>query len=56
MLSSRRAQPATRTYTVRLGDTLSSIAESYYNNPGDWQVDLRREQVQDQQSEQPLRR
>ena len=33
----RRAQPATRTYTVRSGDTLSSIAESYYNNPGDWQ-------------------
>jgi LysM repeat protein len=33
----RRAQPATRTYTVRSGDTLSSIAESYYYNPGDWQ-------------------
>ena len=33
----RRAQPATRTYTVRSGDTLSSIAESYYHNPGDWQ-------------------
>ncbi len=33
----RRAQPATSTYTVRSGDTLSSIAESYYNNPGDWQ-------------------
>ena len=33
----RRAQPATRTYIVRSGDTLSSIAESYYHNPGDWQ-------------------
>ena len=33
----RRAQPATRTYTVRSGDTLSSIAESYYHNRGDWQ-------------------
>ncbi len=33
----QRAQPATRTYIVRSGDTLSSIAESYYDNPGDWQ-------------------
>ena len=33
----RDAQPATRTYTVQPGDTLSSIAERYYNNPGDWQ-------------------
>ena len=33
----RRAQPASRNYTVRSGDTLSSIAESYYHNPGDWQ-------------------
>jgi LysM repeat protein len=33
----RAAQPATRTYTVRSGDTLSAIAERYYNNPGDWQ-------------------
>ncbi len=33
----RTAEPATRTYTVRPGDTLSSIAERYYNNPGDWQ-------------------
>ena len=33
----RRAQAATRTYIVRSGDTLSSIAESYYHNPGDWQ-------------------
>jgi LysM repeat protein len=33
----RSAQPATRTYTVRSGDTLSSIAESFYHNPGDWQ-------------------
>jgi LysM repeat protein len=31
------AQPATRTYTVQPGDTLSSIAERYYGNPGDWQ-------------------
>ena len=33
----RDAQPATRTYTVQPGDTLSSIAERYYQNPGDWQ-------------------
>ena len=32
----RHAQPATRTYTVRSGDTLSSIAEKFYHNPGDW--------------------
>ena len=32
----KRAQPATRTYTVRSGDTLSAIAERYYHNPGDW--------------------
>ena len=32
----KRAQPATRTYTVRSGDTLSSIAERYYHNSGDW--------------------
>jgi LysM repeat protein len=31
------AQPVTRTYTVQPGDTLSSIAELYYHNPGDWQ-------------------
>jgi LysM repeat protein len=31
------AQPATRTYTVQPGDTLSSIADRYYQNPGDWQ-------------------
>jgi LysM repeat protein len=30
-------QPATtRTYTVRPGDTLSSIAQRFYGNPGDW--------------------
>jgi len=33
----RRDQPATRTYTVRSGDTLSAIAERYYDNPADWQ-------------------
>ena len=33
----KRAVPATRTYTVRSGDTLSAIAERYYHNPGDWQ-------------------
>jgi len=32
----RRAQPATRTYTVRSGDTLSKISESYYGNSADW--------------------
>jgi LysM repeat protein len=29
-------QPATRTYTVRAGDTLSSIAQRFYGNPADW--------------------
>ncbi len=29
-------QPAARTYTVRAGDTLSSIAERFYGNPADW--------------------
>jgi len=32
----KRAQPAARTYSVRSGDTLSSIAERYYHNSGDW--------------------
>ena len=32
----KHAQPVTRTYTVRSGDTLSSIAERYYHNSGDW--------------------
>jgi LysM repeat protein len=31
------AQPISRTYTVRSGDTLSSIAAKFYNNPGRWQ-------------------
>jgi LysM repeat protein len=30
------AQPVTRTYTVRAGDTLSSIAEHYYSDAGNW--------------------
>jgi LysM repeat protein len=29
-------QPASRTYTVRAGDSLSSIAEHFYGNPADW--------------------
>lgn len=29
-------QPATRTYTVRAGDTLSSIAQRFYGSPADW--------------------
>jgi LysM repeat protein len=29
-------QPATRTYTVRSGDTLSSIAQRFYGNSADW--------------------
>ena len=33
----RAAQPITRTYTVRSGDTLSSIAARFYHNPGRWQ-------------------
>ncbi len=32
----RRAQPATRRYTVRSGDTLSKISERYYGNSADW--------------------
>jgi LysM repeat protein len=33
----QRAQPATRTYTVRSGDSLSQISERYYGNPAHWQ-------------------
>jgi LysM repeat protein len=29
-------QPATRTYTVRPGDSLSSIAQRFYGNSADW--------------------
>ena len=32
----RSNQPATRTYTVRPGDTLSGIAQRFYGNPADW--------------------
>jgi LysM repeat protein len=32
----RHHQPGTRTYTVRPGDTLSSIAERFYGHPADW--------------------
>ncbi len=32
----KRAQPATRTYTVRSGDSLSKISAGYYGNPADW--------------------
>ena len=32
----RHNQPATRTYTVRSGDTLSSIAQRFYGNSADW--------------------
>jgi len=32
----RHDQPTTRTYTVRAGDTLSSIAQRFYGNPADW--------------------
>jgi len=31
-----RARPADRSYTVRPGDTLSAIAQSFYDNPADW--------------------
>ena len=31
-----KAQPATRYYTVRPGDTLSSIAQRFYGNSADW--------------------
>jgi LysM repeat protein len=33
----RRAEPATRTYTVRSGDSLSQISERYYGSPEHWQ-------------------
>jgi LysM repeat protein len=33
----RHSQPASRTYTVRPGDTLSAIAERFYHNSADWQ-------------------
>lgn len=32
-----RAQPATRTYTVRSGDSLSKISERFYGNSANWQ-------------------
>jgi len=32
----RHNQPAGRTYTVRAGDSLSSIAQQLYGNPADW--------------------
>jgi LysM repeat protein len=32
----RKAQPASRTYTVRSGDTLSEIAAKLYGNPAHW--------------------
>ena len=31
-----KAQPASRTYTVRSGDTLSEIAAKFYGNPARW--------------------
>jgi LysM repeat protein len=31
-----QAHPATRTYTVRAGDTLAGIADRFYGNPDDW--------------------
>ena len=31
-----KAQPASRTYTVRSGDTLSKIAAKFYGNPAHW--------------------
>jgi len=33
----RTAQPTARAYTVRPGDTLSAIAERFYQNPSRWQ-------------------
>ena len=32
----RHTKPGSRTYTVRPGDTLSSIAQRFYGNPADW--------------------
>ena len=32
----RHTRPANRAYTVRPGDTLSSIAQRFYGNPADW--------------------
>jgi LysM repeat protein len=37
-LVQRAAQPASRSYAVQPGDTLSTIAERYYNNAADWQL------------------
>jgi LysM repeat protein len=31
-----RTEPAARTYTVRSGDTLASIAQRFYHNAADW--------------------
>ena len=33
----RAAQPASRSYTVQPGDTLSKVAQRYYGNADDWQ-------------------
>ncbi len=35
-LIKKAAQPASRTYTVRSGDTLSKIAAKFYGNPAHW--------------------
>jgi LysM repeat protein len=35
-LVKKAAQPASRTYTVRSGDTLSGIARTFYGNPARW--------------------
>ena len=35
-LVTKAAQSASRTYTVRSGDTLSGIAQKFYGNPGRW--------------------
>ena len=34
--AARHTASATRTYTVRPGDTLSAIAQRFYGNPADW--------------------
>ena len=50
------AQPATRTYTVRSGDTLSKISERYYGTSADWTWIYDANKVQDLQPQRHLRR
>ena len=50
--SSSGPSRAARTYTVRSGDTLASIAERFYHTPGDWQwiYEANKSQIRDPNS------